>query len=598
MRVWFFYVLLCGVLAWGQSGSAAPGRAQAAGSAKTSGEAQAELTEAERRAVAITAWDLDVHLSPGQQAMEAHALVTLRNEGGAPFARVALQLSSTLHFETVGFRGKKLQFVLSTVASDADHTGQLQEAVIALAQPLASGAQVTLSVDYGGTIPLTAERLTAIGAPEATAQASDWDRISEDFTGVRGFGNVVWYPVSSLPVSLSDGAKLFAEIGRQKLMDQDATASLRVTDEFYSAAPTAAILNGHFAKMDNPASMPTASFPGVITVSVPETRLGFEAPSFFLARRSEVGSNGLRVLALDADRASAARYVSSAGLVQGLVQTWLGKRPGEAEVSTIFELPEPDDAPAEAGDAIAMPLASDDAVHLEPVVVRALAHGYFDSPREWLREGVAGFVGSLWIEANRGRTAAIENLNADRPALALAEPASPGESSGEDLLHVADAVYYRTKAQYVLWMLRDIAGDKALQMALQSYDPAQDTTPEYFERLLERASGKDLKWFFDYWVYHDRGLPDLSIAAVYPSRVTRGQVLVAVEIVNDGYATAEVPVTVKGATASLTERVRVPAHGRITHRITFQEEPTAVDVNDGTVPEVRDSVHERLITAP
>jgi aminopeptidase N len=133
---------------------------------------------------------------------------------------------------------------------------------------------------------------------------------------------------------------------------------------------------------------------------------------------------------------------------------------------------------------------------------------------------------------------------------------------------------------------------------LQSYDPAQDTTPEYFERLLERASGKDLKWFFDYWVYHDRGLPDLSIAAVYPSRVTRGQVLVAVEIVNDGYATAEVPVTVKGATASLTERVRVPAHGRITHRITFQEEPTAVDVNDGTVPEVRDSVHERLITAP
>jgi hypothetical protein len=556
--------------------------------------------------VVITAWDLDVHLTPGQQAMEAHALVTLRNDGAAPMTRVALQLSSTLHFETVGFRGKKLQFATNMVASDADHTGQLQDAVIALAEPLGPGAQVTISVDYGGTIPLTAERLTAIGAPEATAQASDWDRISEDFTGVRGFGNVVWYPVSSLPVRLSDGAKLFAEIGRQKLMDQDATASLRVTDEFYSAAPNAAILNGHFAKMDNPASMPTASFPGMITVSVPATRLGFETPSFFLTRRSEVDGNGLRVLATDADRGSAARYVSSAGLVQGLVRTWLGQTglgqtgvgQKEGAASTIFELPEPDDAPAEAGDALAMALSSDDAVHLEPVVVRALAHGAFASPRGWLREGVASFVGSLWIEENRGRTAAVENLNADRPALALAEPASPGESAGEDLLHAADAVYYRTKARYVLWMLRDIAGDKALQAALQSYYPAQDTTAEYFEELLERASGKDLKWFFDDWVYRDRGLPDLSIAGVYPSRAARQQVLVAVEIVNDGYAAAEVPVTVKGADTSLTERVLVPAHGRITHRITFQEEPTAVDVNDGTVPEVRDSVHERIIAGP
>jgi hypothetical protein len=558
--------------------------------------AAAAVTDAERAAVRITAWDLDVHLSPRQQSMEADARVTLRNDGTAPLQRIALQLSSTLNFETVGLGGKKAAFVQSTIASDADHTGKLHEAVIPLAGALAPGAQAVLDVEYGGTIALSAERLTAIGAPEATADASDWDRIAEDFTGVRGFGNVVWYPVSSKPVLLSAGAQLFTEIGRQKLMDQDATVRLRVTDEFLSAAPNVALLDGHFVKLDKPTAMPTASFPGVITASLPATRLGFETPSLFLARRSETDGHGLRVLATDADAGSAQRYVESAGMVEPLVRTWLGNKPGA--MFTILDLPEGDDAPAEMGEMLATPLSSDDAAHLAPVVVHSLAHGEFSSPRAWLDEGVANFLGTLWIEANQGHTAALENLNADRPALALAEPSTPGAGPGQDLLHAANAVYYRTKAQYVLWMLRGIAGDAPLESALQQYDPARDTTPGYFEQLLEQASGKDLHWFFDDWVDHDRGLPDFSIVGVYPSREARSQVLVAVEIANEGYAEAEVPVTVTGLNGSVTDRVRVPAHGRVTHRITFQEDPTEVDVNDGTVPEVEDSIHVKKLTGP
>lgn len=552
------------------------------------------VTNAERTAVVVTAWDLDVHLMPREQSMEVHARVTLRNGGDSPLRVIPLQLSSTLNFETIGLRGKRLAFAQNAVASDADHTGQLHEAVIPLVEPLAPQGGITLDVDYGGTIPLTAQRLTAIGAPDATAQASDWDRVSEDFTGVRGFGNVEWYPVSSVPVALGDGAKLFTEIGRQKLLDEDATVSLRITAEFFSAAPTAAVLDGHFVGLDKPTAMPTASFPGVVTCSLPATRLGFETPSLFLARHAETDGSGLRVLATDSDTANAQRYVAAAGLVQPLVRGWLGGKTHAS--STILDLPEPDDAPAEIGSVLVTPLASDDAAHLAPIVVHALAHGAFYSRRAWLNEGVASFMGTLWIEANQGRTAAMENLNADRPALAIAEPGTPGEGTGEDLLHAISAVYYRTKATYVLWMLRDVAGDKALQSALQAYDPAQDTKPEYFEQLLEQSSGKDLRWFFDDWVYRDRGLPDLSIAGVYPSHEAHQQVLVAIEIANDGYAEAEVPVTVKGADAAVTERVRIPAHGRVTHRITFQENPTEVDVNDGTVPEVQDSIHEKILS--
>jgi hypothetical protein len=494
----------------------------------------------------------------------------------------------------IGLHGKRIAFQQNTVPSDADHTGQLHEAVIPLDTPLAPDASLTLDVDYGGTIPLTAQRLTAIGAPDATAQASDWDRISEDFTGLRGFGNVVWYPVSSLPVSMGDGAKLFAEIGRQKLLDQDATASLRVTEEFLSQPPNAAILDGHYVNLDKPTAMPTASFPGVITASLPASRLGFETPSLFLARRVDAYGNGLRVLALDADQADAQTYIDAARLARPLVRTWLGN---PKDSFTILDLPEPDDAPAETGGLLATPLSTDDAPHLEPVVVHALAHGAFASPRAWLNEGVAAFLGTLSIEANRGRNAAIENLNAGRPALTLAEPATPGVDAGEDLLHATTPALYRTKAMYVLWMLRAAAGDKALQGVLQAYDPAQDTKPDYFEHLLEQASGKDLRWFFDDWVDRDRGLPDLSIAGVYPSRGAHQTVLVAVEIANDGYAEAEVPVTVKGVDASVTQSVRVPAHGRITWRIAFQENPTEVDLNDGTVPEVEASIHRKLLSS-
>ncbi|MGB7171564.1 MAG: hypothetical protein WA374_19305 [Acidobacteriaceae bacterium] len=558
------------------------------------------VTDALRRSLAITDWDLDLHLTPRDQSIEAHARVTLRNAGSSPLSEIPLQLSSTLHFETIGLNGRRLTFRTFPLASDADHTGQLSEAVITLPQPLDPQANLTLDVDYGGSIPLSSGRLTAIGAPAATAEASDWDRISPSFTGLRGFGNVVWYPVVSVPVSLGNGDTFFTEIGRQKLLDQDATAALRITDEFFSEPPTAAILDGQTVALAKPASMPTASFPGVITVSLPATRLGFEAPSLFLTDNPETTGNGLRVLAPSTDSASAQRYIAAAALVEPLVQNWLGKRPHAPAI--ILELPDPDDAPAETGDLLVTPLSTDDPPHLTPVVVHALAHAAFFSPRAWLNEGVANFLSTLWIESQQGQTAAMENLNAERPALTIAEPATPGSGSGQDLLHAVSAIYYRTKATYVLWMLRNLAGDKALQIALQTYNPAQDSTPDYFERILtplasaDLLSGqKDLSWFFRDWVYRDTGLPDLSIAAVYPSMEAHQQYLVAVDIVNAGYASALVPLTVKGYSASITDWVQVPAHTRITHRMTFSQNPTEVDLNDGSVPEVEDSIHRTTL---
>lgn len=551
------------------------------------------LTDAERRAVDITAWDLDVHLEPGKQSIEVQARVTLRNAGASPLAVIPLQISSTLHFENVGLAGKALPFTQAMLPSDADHTGNLREAAIALPQPLAPGALIVLTIDYGGAIPLSAERITALGAPAGQALASDWDRISATFTGLRGFGDVVWYPVSSLPAALGDGDKLFAEIGRQKLMDQDATIALRVTDQFTGDPPSAALLNGRWVPLDKPSVMPTAEYPGVITCQFPATRLGFEVPSLFLARRTVTEADGIRILATGSGQDHVQDYLTAATRVAPLVQRWLGSKP-HAQF-TVLDLPEAADAPAETGNVLAIPLASNDATKLAPILAHGLAHAAFWSPRAWLNEGVANFLGTLWIDSADGRTAALENLNAGRTALALAEPATPGTGSGQNLLHAETSVYYRTKATYVFWMLRSLVGDDALQSALQAYNPAQDTTPDYFEHLLDAAAQSDLRWFFRNWVYQDMGLPDLSIAGVYFSPEAHNTDLVAVDIVNNGSAEAEVPVTIKGADTSDTVQVRVPPHGRITHRVIFQEAPTQVIVNDGSVPEVQDSMHVKTV---
>ena len=191
-------------------------------------------------------------------------------------------------------------------------------------------------------------------------------------------------------------------------------------------------------------------------------------------------------------------------------------------------------------------------------------------------------------------------MEASRPALALAEPASPGESAGQPLASAYSPVYYRTKATYVLWMLRDVAGDAALSAALRAYDPAADANwaanhglrPQPFERLLEQAAARrDLSWFFADWVDADKGLPDLSIQGVFPTLAEAGNWLVAVDVANTGYAAAEVPVTVRSDSNTVTQRVLVPARGKANQRILIQGKPTEVQVNDGTVPETQASVH-------
>jgi hypothetical protein len=612
----------------------------------------------ERQAVRFTAFYLDLRLRPIDQQIAVRALLTIRNDSKTPLTRIPLQISSTLNWEAIRVDTHDTAFQVATINSDADHTGLLHEALIPLTQPLAPGQTLQLDVTYSGPIALSAQRLISIGAPGTLALHSDWDQISLPFTGLRGFGNVVWYPVVSLPVMLGDGARLFDEIGSHKLHLTGARFRLRLTVEFpHGQAPTVALINGHSVPLaiTEPASSLDQSqeVASIATADSGNSTLGFEAPSLFVAIRTPHTGANLTAWALPENNVAVTFWTDAATTVTPFLKGWLGPEPRSP--LTLLDLPDPEDVPFETGALLAAPLrepgpkANPNA--LNGVLVHALTHAWILSPYllalqnsptapaspnsassnsplrptspqpppAWLNEGVAQFMSTLWMETQQGRDAALRMLEADRAALALAEPASPGLSPGQPLAQAISPVYYRTKAAYVLWMLRDLAGDPALSAALvkgtgfspyieankmdRALAPEGSSSRTPFEKLLEDSEyHPDLAWFFADWVDADKGLPDLTIDGVFPTSASAGNWLVAVHVSNAGYAAADLPVIVRsgyGSDArSVTQRLRVPARGKAIQRILIQGKPTEVQVNDGTVPETQASIHITKLEDP
>ncbi|MCU1250628.1 MAG: hypothetical protein JWQ49_3657 [Edaphobacter sp.] len=567
------------------------------------------ITDAERASLIFTAYDLDVHLAPAQSHLAVHAGFTVKNSGKEPLTRLIVQISSSLHWASFALRSSgrvsPLTFAEQIIDTDADHTGKAAGAVVSLPQPLEPGASVELTSFYSGEVAQSAERLERIGAPLDQASRADWDRISPEWTGLRGFGSVLWYPTAAAPVFLGDGAKLFESIGQTKLQQAAATVHLRLAVEYVGDAPDAAFFCGRREQLkavSENQSLPVAESPGVATAEFSGRPLGFRTPSLFVTDKAGTVTNDSLISAVTDHYDAAPDYGAAADKVRPLLAEWLG--PGPLSVLTILDH---DGQPFEDDALLVAPMRASAPDALAPALAHSLSHAWFRSSHVWLDEGVAQFMALQWMEQSLGREVAVVHLQEEAKALALVEP-PPAQSAaaaeeGQSLIRARDEVYYRTKAAAVLEMLRSIVGDDALRRALQLYrEDKMDNDPKEFQRVLERTSRRELGWFFDDWVYRDRGLPDLSIASVTPRAIDQignkgSGWLVAVEVRNDGGAVAEVPVTVRSGTLTATQRLRIPGRSSASTRIVFEGTPSEVLVNDGTVPEVGASMHTKQIVA-
>jgi len=529
----------------------------------------------DREAFTFTDYDLDARVEPEQQRLAVRGKIWLRNDSPSAQKNVALQVSSTLAWRSVKVAGSPVEFTSHDYTSDIDHTGALSEAVATLPKEIPPGGTIEVEIGYEGTIPLDATRLTRIGIPEEKAKHSDWDQISKSFTAVRGIGYVAWYPVATEAANLSEGDSVSETVGRWKARQADAAMDVRfetslVQEILFSGAVTPA-----------EAASKSANF-----AAFHISRLGLDVPTFVITDYQKLEAKdgpGVYYLAGQAEAAQA--YTDAVSTIDLEVPV-----AGGDERLRIMGLPDADAASFVTAGMLLCPLKLPLTNETMLSLVYAKALGMVPSQRAWIQEGLAHYAQVAFIEREAGRKAALDYLSAHVTALVEDEKAAAAKDgtnnwqAAHSLVNAPDSLYLQTKAMYVWWMLKDMLGRLPTE-SLISYRASDDKNAAYLQRLIEKNSHRDLEWFFDDWVYRERGLPDFRVDSVYPREILGGGYMVTVTVENLGEAGAEVPVTLRIPSGDITRKLEVRGKSKASLRVQTPSLPQEVVVNDGSVPE-------------
>jgi hypothetical protein len=536
----------------------------------------------DREAFTFTNYDLKLQIEPEQHRLGVRGKITLRNDSPTPQKIAVLQISSSLDWRSIKVGDKAVQFVQQPYMSDVDHTGGLSEAIVTLPEPIAPKGTVELEIGYEGVILLDATRLTRIGTPEGVATSTDWDQIGANFTAVRGVGYVVWYPIATEAANLSEGDSLFELLGRWKTREAGSKMYLRVTLTRGSDSRPRILFGG--------VSCSILSFdmgPGhAIEAECASQSLRLDVPALAIADYQVLEKPGIEVSYLVGHDTAASNFADAAEKVLPLITEWFGPQRERAKTA---ELPDPNAAPFESGSLLLTPLAVSDSNLAGLAAAHQLTHASFLSLRPWIEEGLAHFAQALYLEQQKGRQAALDYMGLHRSAFSEAEkqttiPRSEDEVS-RALVNTTGEGLYRSKAMYVWWMLRDTIGDAALKKALASYRTEEDKDPSYMPRLIGAQTQRDLGWFFDDWVYHDRGLPDFKVESAFSRKATTNEFLLTITVENRGASGAEVPLIVRFNGGEVRKRLEVRAKSKASLRVEIPGAPQEIVVNDGSVPE-------------
>jgi hypothetical protein len=543
---------------------------------------RAHGSSVDREAFSITNYDLNVRIEPEQQRLAVRGKITLCNNSQTPQKIAVLQISSSLDWRSIRARDKPVEFVSQPYASDIDHTGALSEAVASLPQAVPPQATIDLEVAYDGVVPLDAERLIRIGTPEMTASSTDWDQIGANFTALRGAGYVAWYPIATGGASLADGDSLFEAVANWKHREARSKMGLRVSVTDDRDRSLAIIFSGVRC-----GAQAATGAPPQAEYDCASQELGSYAPTLVLADYLALERPDIEVLYVRGHDAAAAEFGDAAEKVAPFISDWFGVSRQKAKTA---DLPFPEAAPFESGSLLLTPLANVDSNVAGLAAAHQLAHSAFSSPRPWIEEGLAHFAQSLYLEQRKGRQAAIDYMDVHRLAFSESAksttlPRSDDEAS-RSLINTMNEDIYRSKAMCVWWMLRDMIGDAALKKALAAYKPEKDKEPSYMPKLIQAQTQRDLEWFFDDWVYRDRGLPDFKVESAFSRKTMNDLYIVTVTVENAGAAGAEVPVTVTYGGGTVTKRLEVRGKSKAVTRVEVTGAPQEVVVNDGSVPEV------------
>lgn len=549
----------------------------------------------DREAFSVTKYDLDVQIDPTQQRLGVRGQIVLRNDSSSPQKTAVLQISSSLNWVAIKIAGKSLEFTPQTYNSDIDHTGVLSEAVVTLPEFAVPHSDINLEIAYEGVVPLDATRLTRMDTPETAARTSDWDQISRAFTALRGAGYVTWYPIATEAASLSQETDLFEVLSRWKAREANSSMHLKLSVAKaplldVSAADSSAVSQAEVEKPEvllNASTCPMSREEEERFLADCSYRsLASVVPTIVIANYETVERSDISVHFLKGHDSSAANYADAAERVMPLITGWFGVPQRKAETADLIEN---DDAPFESAALLLTAVTNIDPKSMGLMAAHQMTHAAFFSPRSWINEGLAHFAQALYVEDQKGRKAALNYLVSHQSELNSVQQTPPASNrqneAAHSLINTNDEQVYRSKALCVWWMLRDMVGDNALKRALAAYRPDRDKEPSYMPGLIQAQTQKDLEWFFDDWVYRDRGLPDFKVESAFPRKMLPEGYMVTVTIANLGSAAADVPVSINYAGGIVTKHLLIRGKSNAVIRVETLKPPEEVVVNDGSVPE-------------
>ena len=166
--------------------------------------------------------------------------------------------------------------------------------------------------------------------------------------------------------------------------------------------------------------------------------------------------------------------------------------------------------------------------NVESLLSHEIVHQWFGDmaseksfPHLWLSEGFATYLTHIYIESKYGTDSLNKEMLEDKTAVLPFSDDSklPVVDSITPFKNLLNANSYQ-KGGWVLHMLRRQLGDSVFKRIIRSYYATyagKNADTRDFEKICEKESGKDLKVFFDQWLY-SYAVPKLDVQWDYDEK--------------------------------------------------------------------------------
>lgn len=237
----------------------------------------------------------------------------------------------------------------------------------------------------------------------------------------------------------------------------------------------------------------------------------------------------------------------------------------------------------------------------EGLLAHEIAHQWFGNMATeksfghlWLSEGFATYFTILYFENKYGKDTAIKMLKEDREqVIAYSKQSNKAivDTGETDFMKLLNANSYQ-KGGWILHMLRNQLGDSIFWRSIRKYYATYaggiaDTRD--LQKVFETVSGKDLRQFFDQWLYTS-GQPQLDITWRY--NAAEKILYIEGKQLQKNVFRFPLLLQIRNSSGGVNEKVNVNS-AAFSFKINTDQKPTSITVDPGTELLMNSTIKEK-----